>query len=253
MNSKTLQKLGLTEKQATVYLACLEIGNGSAQRIAEHSNVPKSTVYDILDQLIKKRLVTVYLKKTRKRYSPVNPAIFQKRVEKQHTLLENLLPELEALYSEVSQKPRVQYLEGKTGVRTVLKEMLKEASEIFCIASPDIMFNKLSEYFPDFALKRAKKKIPISVIVSDSPLARQRQAKGLTELRKVKIIKTDRPFETVIYIWKNKVCTISLGTDLMVLIVENKEHFRTFKSIFNLLWDSANESGVSADNYFSKN
>jgi len=53
----TLEDIGLTEKEAIVYLALLSLETATAYQIAEHCEVKKPTVYVILEDLRKKGLV----------------------------------------------------------------------------------------------------------------------------------------------------------------------------------------------------
>jgi sugar-specific transcriptional regulator TrmB len=50
---ETLIKLGLSEKEAAVYLATLELGEDTALNIAEKSQVNRTTTYVILEKLMK--------------------------------------------------------------------------------------------------------------------------------------------------------------------------------------------------------
>ena len=53
-----LVNFGLSEKEAKVYLACLEIGDASANEISLKSDLPRTLVYDILERLIDSGLVS---------------------------------------------------------------------------------------------------------------------------------------------------------------------------------------------------
>jgi len=44
-----LEKLGLNEKEARVYLALLELGESNIQGLSAKSSVKRTTVYDILE------------------------------------------------------------------------------------------------------------------------------------------------------------------------------------------------------------
>jgi predicted DNA-binding transcriptional regulator len=55
---ETLEKLGLNEKEAKVYLALLELGQDTVQNIAQRASITRPTTYNILDALVKKGLTT---------------------------------------------------------------------------------------------------------------------------------------------------------------------------------------------------
>ena len=72
-----LEKIGLNKKQAEVYLACLEIGFSTAQNIAQKTTIKRTTVYDILEHLIKQNLVTQTIKGKKRFYVAEDPETFK--------------------------------------------------------------------------------------------------------------------------------------------------------------------------------
>lgn len=238
MKISYLEKMGLTNKEAKVYLACLEMSNGTAQSISDRCGLPKSTTYDVIKNLRKNGLIHSYLKGKRTYFSPADPTHLKKRLEVQSQVLDEIFPELDALYAQSEQKPGVRYFEGKKGLGIVLKEILDEAKELICISSIQDLFDKLSEYYPQFTTHRITQKIPIRIIARDSQKARDRQKMGPYELRVVKIINTDIPFKALIYIWNNKVAMMTLKEDFMIVVIESKDIALTHRALFEWLWNA---------------
>lgn len=236
MIQKELENVGFSQKEAEVYLAVLELGNGSAQMVTEKSGLPKSTTYDVLKSLSKKRLINIYLKGNRKRFSVSDPTILKEQIKKQEVVLTALLPKLEAMYGTKINKPKIRVYEGKSGVDVILKEILNEAKELISLSSAEDVFDKLRDHFPDFSKERARRKIPLRLITQDSPKARERQQSGPQELRRVKILDFPVPFKSLNFIWQNKIAMITLGEDLIILVLESKDLADTWKAIFELLW-----------------
>ena len=50
---KELQDIGLSEKEARVYLAALEIGRATADQLAKHAKIVRPTTYVQLQSLMK--------------------------------------------------------------------------------------------------------------------------------------------------------------------------------------------------------
>jgi sugar-specific transcriptional regulator TrmB len=73
----TLQKLGLTEKQATVYMAMLELGEAGMTKIAKKANLKRPTVYLIIDELNLLGLAGEILKGKKKFYSAAPKEIYR--------------------------------------------------------------------------------------------------------------------------------------------------------------------------------
>ena len=58
MDIPELKELDLTEGQVKVYLAVLEIGIASIKKIQEKTALERRSIYDILNKLIEKGLMT---------------------------------------------------------------------------------------------------------------------------------------------------------------------------------------------------
>lgn len=228
--------LGFTPKEAKVYLACLELGHGSAFQISEKAKLPRSTTYDTLLSLMKKETVIPFLKGSRKRFAVSDPMVLQMRLKKQQHRLQRLMPELQALFLSKSSKLRLRFYEGKQGINIVLKEALEEADEMISVSNIADIFDKLREHFPKFSYERARRKIPIRIISRDSSKARERKRLGREELREVKIKDTPIPFRSVFFAWKNKLVLITLQEDLMIVVIESVDIVQTFRAMFEWIW-----------------
>ena len=59
--TKTLEKLGLEQKEAKIYLALLRLGQATATRISEETRIERTLCYSILSKLLDKALVSYML------------------------------------------------------------------------------------------------------------------------------------------------------------------------------------------------
>src|SRR3989344_8998366 len=105
-----LLKIGLTEGESKVYLALSELGSSSVGPIVKKSRVAYSNIYDILNRLIDKGIVSFIIKNKTKYFQagpPSNLIYFldkkQEQIVEQRESLKKMLPELE----------RFQHLEAK--------------------------------------------------------------------------------------------------------------------------------------------
>ena len=58
MLKEQLEKIGLAEKEAKVFLASLELGSSAAQKIAKKAEINRATTYVIIEKLMKKGLMS---------------------------------------------------------------------------------------------------------------------------------------------------------------------------------------------------
>ena len=230
-----LQKFGLTHKEATLYIAALELGSGSVQHIAEKAGLVRSTAYTILERLREKGLVTTYLRKRVRWYSAEDPEQVVRWTENNLSVLKLALPELNRLTGAARRRPSVRFYEGKDGVTRVLQEMLGEAEELRCFSSADDLF-RVIENFPNFVEERRKKKIPIRVILRDSPLARERQRLGPEQLREVRLASPEPSFHGVTYLWKNTTALFSLEKDIVAVVIDSPAIAEMQQAFFEHLW-----------------
>ncbi len=73
-----LKKLGLSEKEARLYLVALETGPTTIAKLAQKSGVKRGTIYEFLDEMIEKGLLEITITGKRKLYSGVEPKKLQK-------------------------------------------------------------------------------------------------------------------------------------------------------------------------------
>ena len=52
----------------------------------------------------------------------------------------------------------------------------------------------------------------------------------------MKIVKTKILFNSLIWVWDNKIAMVTLKEDLMVVVLESKDLSNTFKAIFEMIW-----------------
>jgi len=234
---KVLENYGLSKKQASLYLACLEMDSASVYKISQKAKLPRSTCYEVLESLRGIGLVTTFRKKNVIYYSAEDPKIIINNTKEKIKDLEKALPEFLAMFGSSKTQPTVRFYLGKSGMKIILEEILNEADEIKGFSSTEL-FNVLGDYWPNVIAKRTRKKIPAKILLEDSSKAEERKRLGPKELREVKIYPKKFKHSGIIMIWKNKIAMFSFKKDLMALIIESEELAYTQKMMFNYIWES---------------
>ena len=238
-----LTKIGLSEEEARVYLACLEIGGGAVSVIARKAGSERVGCYHTIENLLKKKLLSQYNKNGVKCFAPEPPEQLLKIAEEKLHLARGLLPELKSLVSSSAFKPKIRFYEGLDGVEKVFTESLTARREILGYTNLKLV----TEFFPDFfrgythtKLKKGIKTRYLSpttvetVHVLDKFLPENFDA-NLIEILLVN--KNQFLFENEVLIFGNSVGIVSLNSDeLLGLIVESPTFARTMKAVFDLAW-----------------
>ena len=81
-NFEQLTNLGLTQGEAKVYLAMIQIGPSRVGKIVEISGVSQSKVYNVLDRLILKGLASYHLQDNIKHFQSLEPSRLHEYVQR---------------------------------------------------------------------------------------------------------------------------------------------------------------------------
>ena len=258
---EALQKMGFNDKEATCYLALLELGPQPASVVGKQANINRSTTYMILSDLIKKGYVNQHMKAEVKYFSAANPSTLIKNLDTKERKIaglknevKGLLPQFNMLSNPLGITPKVKLYEGETGVKKVMDTSLKSSEPIRTWHTLDAWFNSgpvLKEYIQDYGMQRALKyKINEKILIFDTPLAKQyflndhpvliQNKETLLDIRWIKSGET--PFMTEINVFDDKVCMVSLEkTELVGVIIESHEIAKSHKTMFELQWEISKE------------
>ena len=128
--TNVLIEIGLSEKEAAVYLSACELGPSGAQEISRKSGVNRATVYVCLEALQKRGYVSTssVLGKTLFVAGPPSELLASAKEEadaarKKEARLAEAMPQLAALYNVEGSKPKVLFMEGVDGLREHLAVM----------------------------------------------------------------------------------------------------------------------------------
>jgi sugar-specific transcriptional regulator TrmB len=83
MLKEQLEKIGLADKEAKVFLASLELGSSAVQEIAKKADINRATTYVIIEKLMKKGLMSSVEKGKKTYFQTEDPKRLLKLLEEQ--------------------------------------------------------------------------------------------------------------------------------------------------------------------------
>jgi sugar-specific transcriptional regulator TrmB len=128
VNRKDLIKYGLNEREALVYISLLKLSDSTAFLIAKDVDLPRTTVYETLEDLKRKGLLSVWKKNNVNYYSPESPNILLKQHKEKEELLNSVVPELFSYIKMNGKVPSAKFYTGKEGVKIVLDYVIENQS-----------------------------------------------------------------------------------------------------------------------------
>ena len=241
----TLHALGFSAKEATVYVALLELGKGTVTEIARKASINRTTGYDILDSLASKGVVNVSGKEPKQEYAAEPPESVttylkheaeaaRERIQK----AEVLIPQLRSVHA-TQNRPRIKFYEGTEGLKQVYEDTLTSTETIRAYANAGEVNEGIPNYFPEYYKRRARKNIAIRAIFPQTPAGIARSAFDAEEKREVAFVPIEKYyFSPEINIYDNKVMIASWREKLGV-IIESAEIADAMKKIYELAWAEA--------------
>lgn len=253
MLEKILQKIGLSPKEVTVYLASLRLGSQPASVIANSTNIKRTTIYDIFETLIKKGLATKIDKGAAIYFQVLDPQNlinyldrdkneYIRKIEKEKEEIQEVLPVLKSLENPESTKPKVQFYEGEKGMRQAYEDTLNSSESIRAYANVEDMHKALPNFFPEYYARRKEADIAIRAICPDNELSIERHKHDKEEARTIKLVdKKKYEFSPEVNIYDDKVL-IASWQEKMAIIIQSKEIADLHKKMYDLLWKNLPDS-----------
>ncbi|KKQ27522.1 MAG: Transcriptional regulator, TrmB [Candidatus Magasanikbacteria bacterium GW2011_GWC2_37_14] len=244
---KNLVKIGLEEKQAKVYLACLQLGTSPVLAIAKDSGLKRPTVYLVLDDLEKMDLIEEVKKGKKTLYQAKSPDNIIANLSEKLTLAKNSLPTLKTIHNFDPQKPQIKIAEGVSGVRSIYNGIftylshhpseeliifgaLKDATENFQTSVIDYFYETMSNSHNS-----------IREIGNDDTETRQyfRKSNRLNSAHEIRLIRDEGIFEqTDNMLYGNTLVIFSVKKEIFAIVIESKTIVNTYRTLFNMAWRS---------------
>jgi sugar-specific transcriptional regulator TrmB len=225
-----LQKLGLSNKEAQIYLALAEKGESTANELAKQSSTQRTVVYNILQQLMDKGLVS-YINKDKKRYFSVKPESLLSSVRERETIAKDLIEEIGKLKTSSSHSSKVEVYEGLEGMKSIFDE-IRKSKELFVINATGKIFENLI-YSAHHILK--------DITFNSHPKVIAVQSMKNTELARykpmeVKYLPKEAENKATTFIFEGKVIIQVLKDKPFLIRIENRDIYEGYKKDFDVLW-----------------
>lgn len=240
-----LKQVGLSPKEASLYLAALEVGEGTVSGLAKEAHLPRTTIYEIIGPLLEKGLLSFYIKKKRRYFVAADPQKLIQASKEKHAALVRSLPELRARYNASTSAPKIRFYEGREGIKIILSDILAEKRPFYATTAIGDFHKLAGEYFANFIKERIKRHLPVKLLTNTSKESLELKKTDEQELRQTRFVPERYKFKTANYIYGDKVAIISLGgRNPLGIIIEDPAITETQKMYFEFMWEKSRKSGV---------
>lgn len=243
MNKELLEEIGLTKGEISVYLTLLKIGETTTGDIIKEAQISSGKIYEILDKLIKKGLVSYTIKEKTKYFNAASPKrildfLHEKELElknKEEKLVKEL-PLLLEMQKSKKKKYETKLFTGFRGIQTAIFEALEDLTSKDEVLAIGIISSKSEKYnilWENWHKQRIKRKIICKAIFSDKGTEYYKAFKKIN-YTKVKVLQGITP--SAIDVMGNKVLIFTYKEEPSCLSITNEEIAKSFTTFFNTLW-----------------
>lgn len=237
---KELLGAGMTENEAAIYLAALELGETTVSRLARKSGIKRTTAYLVIESLKEKGLISSLKKETASVFFAEDPRKLHEILEERKEKIDKIMPQLLAFTNLIDRKPEIRYFEGEEGIKDVYRDSLKYPNMEMLTWYAENYAGQFDEKFflDEYIPRRLKHKIFVRAILPDNEFIREWIKNDQAHFRKSKLVSAEKyaiSIELNMY-GKNKVGIISYEEQIAIIIESQKIH-DSLKSIFEIMWN----------------
>lgn len=236
-----IKRLGLTDNEAKVYLAGLELGQATIQELGRKSGVKRTTVYSVVEGLKEKGLLSQTKKGKKTLLVFENPDGLLDLSLRRHQALKEALPEIKSIYNISTKKPKLKFYEGREGYLAVYENILKEKpKELLAVSSYNDFLKHVDwSYERQWTERRINLGIRLRWLDFKTSVIEKLAKEGARALREIRYLPKNFHFTSIMFLYNNKMLLLSgQQKEFSAVLIEDSEFCQMFKQLFEVLWQS---------------
>ena len=242
-----LENLGFTSGESRVYLTLLKIGESKVGPIIKDSEISRSKVYDILERLISKGVVSNVKKNDILFYQALSPKFIfsyinekQEELQQESKILEQIMPQLISLLPK--RNLDVKIYTGAKGFKKVIDRTIEELRKDDVYEAMGI--SKTTEFMRNYALKiyQAQKTKNFKARSIFDELGQFKIIERKNKLHKTRVLPKGWHTPALFTIYKDTT-GIHLGNEetIISIVIRNKDIASSFRATFEAMWKISKE------------
>lgn len=236
-----LERSGLTKNEGKIYIALIRSGPLMAGNITEKTGIHRRNIYDSIERLMQKGLVSYIIKNNRKWFQASDPERLLHIMEEQKGRIINdklrLAKEIKKLKPHLRESHDVRFFKGKEGIKTVFEDILATGENYVGYGPGEQIEKILRFYMPGYIKRRLKKRIKPKLIYNESAHNRKYVRTPLTESR---FLPDEFSSHAALRIYGSKVAIILFSeAEPLAIVIDNRSIAEGYRKYFNVIWNAA--------------
>jgi len=231
--TSVLEQLGLEEKEASVYLALLELGETTATKLSEKTVLDRTLMYQLTTKLVEKGLVSYIIKNNVRYFTAADPDTLLAQLHEKEEQLKSVMPELKARQQLVVPDTKVEVYRGREGIITILKMIVRDGKpyDIFGGAQEACSLFELENTI--FVKRMEKLRLRGRII------AREEDTFFIGKNEDYRFVPKELLTSTTQMIWGNKTAIFVWSQPYYAIVIDQKEITQSNRAHFEYVWKNA--------------
>jgi sugar-specific transcriptional regulator TrmB len=228
-----LIKIGLTEREADAYEALTSFEEATALQLAKLTKEHRTNIYDSLENLIKKGLITYSIKGKVKYYKITDSSKIAEFIIQKEEIAKRITKEVEIKLRNRQEKPSVEVYEGSEGFKSILLKILKEGKTLYGLGASQEWEKRFPIEIIHYMKEREKRKIHAKLLYvrGTKPI--------ISKLNETRFLPTYFSQPSTIAIFGDYVAVFMWTEPTLATLTKSKELSESFKNYFDVLWKTA--------------
>lgn len=242
MYSAIFEEMGLSPNEAKIYETLLSTGKTSVSQISVNANIHRRNIYDAINRLVQKGLVSPIFQKGENQYQAVHPDKLIEIVKEKENKLSAILPELRKKYGEDSTEEAAYIYKGKEGFKNYVRDVLRLEEDLYSLGAKGLLHNLSKELSKDLWQAVKQKKFKTHTLYDPKTKALLPEViKNEGGLKK--ILPPEYATDGVLDIFGDHVVTfanVEIGQvfdDTTIFVMINKQLAESYRTWFKFIWD----------------
>ena len=235
-----IKNSGLGDKESKIYLSTLELGEGTVQEISKKSGVVRTSLYYIIERLVREGFLVETKRNNKKFYTACSPVDVASKLRSRIREFESHIDVLESRRGAMFKKPRMYFLNGPSGFKETWNIIFKSDPREYSIITEGLNFLdyvKAKYIVNEIISKERKSGVRSRQMIVDSVYAREHiLSKDKLENRKSRLLPQGMRLGFTEIICPKLVAFISPKYNDSIFIIEDAMFAETRKVLFDQLW-----------------
>ena len=232
-----LADLGLTFLEIKIYKFLLFEGPNQAGKVSRMTGIHRRNVYDALERLIQKGLVSYIKENNKRQYEANDPAVVMDKLKAKQSEWERIMPDIRSHMDQWGEAKETLFFRGVNGIKHIFLDQIQARKEVLVFATGTDVTKVVKFFLPKYQLLRQENKISTRMIFDEDAKKYHLSTIKMLPLCRHKFLKNFNSSNMSQYVYGDNVAMVVWGDNPFAILIRHKDIAEGFRERFELLWN----------------